>query len=102
MAIDTTPLQRAFNNFLMAMPPCELEELLRYLHDYNTSAVDHVPQISEATSRTHESAINGADKAGFGCPDTRSKATASRGRRFREGKLRPLNSFIAFRSTSRC
>ncbi|GAD92179.1 mating-type protein MAT alpha 1 [Paecilomyces variotii No. 5] len=98
MAVDVNPLQRAFNAFLMAMPPAELEELLRYLHDHNTSTagqaapITEVPSIAVAPTAV-ASVTNGTAKSG-----NRNRTTAARGKRFREGKLRPLNSFIAFRS----
>ncbi|KAL1865265.1 hypothetical protein Plec18167_009460 [Paecilomyces lecythidis] len=98
MAVDVNPLQRAFNAFLMAMPPAELEELLRYLHDHNNSTASQAVQMTEVapiavTPTAAASVFNGTDKSG-----NRNKTTAARGKRFREGKLRPLNSFIAFRS----
>ncbi|KAJ9273744.1 transcriptional regulator family: HMG [Paecilomyces variotii] len=93
MAVDFTPLQRAFNAFLMAMPPGELEELLRYLHDHNTSTAGRAAQATEVAPIAAAPVADGTDKNG-----TRNRVTAARGKRFREGKLRPLNSFIAFRS----
>ncbi|GLA12459.1 hypothetical protein AnigIFM62618_008404 [Aspergillus niger] len=97
MDATTSPLQRAFNAFLLTMPPQQLEELLRYLQDTQAKAntqVAHENEQSTARSKppldtNNESAVQGS---------TNQRSHQTRGKRPQDGKRRPLNSFIAFRS----
>lgn len=87
-------LQEAFNSFLLTMPVERLEELLRYLNE--TKAGRDSQNIGKGTAARHPYADANYNP---GVPTPAApRSPALRGKRFREGKLRPLNSFIAFRS----
>lgn len=80
------PLQDAFNYFMLTMPRHKLNELVQYLD----SSEGH--QVRSRVEHGHHSSVA-------------SGATASRSaarRRGRDRPLRPLNSFIAFRSKPSC
>ncbi|RLM01760.1 hypothetical protein CFD26_106606 [Aspergillus turcosus] len=92
-----SPLERAFNTFLMTMPPEQLEELLQYLQDTKAEENNGL-QLPAATPDT---AANYAldNNHGAAVPVAATPRTVvSRAKRTQEGKKRPLNSFIAFRS----
>ncbi|KAI9035435.1 mating-type protein MAT alpha 1 [Aspergillus affinis] len=91
------PLQAAFNAFLMTIPPNHLEELLKYIRDARSPQNNQFVRRngnnrtrSEMTSDNRRGAVVPAD------PEPRTQP--ARGRRAPEGRRRPLNSFIAFRS----
>lgn len=108
-AAELSPLQRAFNSFLLSMPSGQLEELLKYLQDAkahessqstkpvrdNRTYVDYPtpdhPASENATCSSTRPSVYSAHAA--------PKSSASR-KRVRDRPLRPLNSFIAFRSES--
>lgn len=102
-----SPLQRAFNSFLLTMPPRQLEELVEYLqttkaHENGQSTKqlesdDQTPfeyTIPDGTS-SEKKALN--VNRGSVPANPAPKSSASR-KRTRDKPLRPLNSFIAFRS----
>ncbi|KKK13071.1 hypothetical protein AOCH_007050 [Aspergillus ochraceoroseus] len=90
-------LQNAFNSFLFNIPPKELEDLLKHLQNARAQEQRQPPPRNEnPTNRINPSSdtVRGpAVRSTFN-----SRSTASRGRRIQDGKRRPLNSFIAFRS----
>lgn len=97
MDATTSPLQRAFNAFLLTMPPQQLEELLRYLQDTRAKANNQVAHENEqSTARSKPPLDTNNESAVQGSTNQRSHQT--RGKRPQDGKRRPLNSFIAFRS----
>lgn len=90
-------LHAAFNAFLMTIPPNHLEDLLRYIRD------NRPPQNAQLARRSGNNRpraeVNTDNNQGAAVParpDARPQN--SRGRRANEGRRRPLNSFIAFRS----
>ncbi|KAL3466800.1 mating-type protein MAT alpha 1-domain-containing protein [Aspergillus heterothallicus] len=93
-----TPLQRAFNGFLLSMPPQQLEDLVKYIQDIKAREngrpllrnEDTTPQTDLITDVNRAAPVN----AGLVTP----RPSSARGKRTHEGKRRPLNSFIAFRS----
>ncbi|KAF7590153.1 hypothetical protein BBP40_003223 [Aspergillus hancockii] len=97
METSTSPLQRAFNAFLLTMPPQQLEELLKYLQDARAQENKQVSYPSKNT-RPH-SEFNTDKSRGAVIPESSNlRSSSSRGRRVPDAKRRPLNSFIAFRS----
>ena len=96
-----SPLQRAFNAFLMTMPPEQLEELLKYLQDAKAQGN---PQSSYPNENLQPCLESKADKNhGSTIPaSANSRSSTSRGKRVSDAKRRPLNSFIAFRSECPC
>lgn len=97
MAANVSPLQRAFNNFLTTIPQKELEELLEYLHSLNAGGNNPIPPHAEGAPAAIASVENN-NRRPTSALNAGIRPMSSRGKRFREGKLRPLNSFIAFRS----
>ncbi|KAL1999276.1 hypothetical protein VTN02DRAFT_4747 [Thermoascus thermophilus] len=97
MATNISPLQRAFNNFLTTIPPKELEELVEYLHGLSAEGKNPIRPHAEGVLATMASLDNNSRRP-TSAVDAGVRPIPSRGKRFREGKLRPLNSFIAFRS----
>lgn len=94
MANIMTPLEQAFNSFLLTMPPHRLESLLKYLNEARAHENDPNPAVDSAAMNSPFSATHRPILPTPAAP----RSPALRGKRFREGKLRPLNSFIAFRS----
>ena len=103
-----SPLQRAFNSFLLTMPPRQLEELVEYLqntraHENGQSTKQLEPDNQTPFEYTIPDGISSGKKAldmnrGSVAPaNPAPKSSASR-KRTRDKPLRPLNSFIAFRS----
>jgi hypothetical protein len=94
-----SPLERAFNTFLMTMPPEQLGELLQYLQD-TKAAGNNGLQLPDATPDTPANyALDNNHGAAVPVAAT-PRPVVSRAKRTQEGKKRPLNSFIAFRSES--
>ncbi|KAL3454043.1 mating-type protein MAT alpha 1-domain-containing protein [Aspergillus insuetus] len=93
-----TPLQRAFNGFLLSMPPQQLEDLLKYIQDRKAQENGR-PILGNEDAASQPNLVPDANHAVsvLAGPNTPRPASA-RGRRAHEGKRRPLNSFIAFRS----
>lgn len=89
-----TPLEQAFNSFLLTMPPHRLESLLKYLNEARAHENDPNPAVDGAAMNSPFSAARRPTLPTPAAP----RSPALRGKRFRAGKLRPLNSFIAFRS----
>ncbi|KAL4739243.1 mating-type protein MAT alpha 1-domain-containing protein [Aspergillus similis] len=92
-----SPLQRAFNAFLLSMPPQQLDDLVKHLQDVKAQEQrppifrTEIPAIRTNTNQdTHHTfpTLSGS----------KHRSASSRGRRVQDGKRRPLNSFIAFRS----
>lgn len=78
------PLQDAFNLFMLTMPRQKLNELVQYVNSPEAEQVR-----SQVQHGRHSSVASGA-----------STSRAAARRRGRGRQLRPLNSFIAFRSKS--
>ncbi|GFF83436.1 alpha mating-type protein MAT1-1-1 [Aspergillus lentulus] len=97
MEAAISPLERAFNTFLMTMPPEQLEELLQYLQD--TKAQENngllLPNATPANAANY--ALDNHHGAAVPVAAT-PRPLVTRAKRTQEGKKRPLNSFIAFRS----
>lgn len=93
MATKMNPLQEAFSQFLTTLPAAQLQELLLYIRDPNAKD-KHTPLLVE----TPTTPINDVTPEHGYLPTPNSRSPSLRGKRLREGKLRPLNSFIAFRS----
>ncbi|RHZ57623.1 uncharacterized protein CDV56_107167 [Aspergillus thermomutatus] len=92
-----SPLERAFNTFLMTMPAEQLEELLQYLQDTKAQE-NNALQLADATPAAAANyALDNHHGAAVPVAAT-PRPLVSRAKRTREGKKRPLNSFIAFRS----
>lgn len=80
------PLQDAFNLFMLTMPRHKLDELVQWVNSHESD------EIRSLVEQAHDSSVvSGA---------TASRSAAAR-RRGRGRPLRPLNSFIAFRSKSK-
>ncbi|KAL4930216.1 mating-type protein MAT alpha 1-domain-containing protein [Aspergillus undulatus] len=92
-----SPLQRAFNAFLLSMPPQQLEDLVKYIQDVKAQEQSQQFFRNENPS-TRSNAISDARRASSVSQDSKPRPTSSKGRRALDGKRRPLNSFIAFRS----
>lgn len=105
---ELSPLQRAFNSFLLSMPSHQLEELVEYLQAReNHQPKSHVgrgsqTQIGHPTPDHVASGGTALDsrRGPVASTNNASKSSAAR-RRGRDKPLRPLNSFIAFRSKSK-
>lgn len=100
---EFSPLQQAFNSFLLSMPSEQLEELVEYLHAREahqprnqTGRGSQAPIEHPASGGTTSNARHGS----VASTSATSKSLAAR-RRGRDKPLRPLNSFIAFRSKSK-
>ncbi|EAW09208.1 putative MAT alpha mating-type protein [Aspergillus clavatus NRRL 1] len=98
MEAANSPLERAFNTFLLSMPAEQLEELLKYLQDARAQSNNTVllPAASVAAISTSPLSDNRRDATVT--PRATSRTSVVRSRRGQEGRKRPLNSFIAFRS----
>ncbi|RAL10537.1 uncharacterized protein BO97DRAFT_349077 [Aspergillus homomorphus CBS 101889] len=101
MENPNTPLQRAFNAFLTTMPPQQLSELLQHLQDNMPQVTNkdirpsHESEtIAESSQAIHDNANATVDHGDPGTPTPASRVKKAP----QEGKRRPLNSFIAFRS----
>ncbi|KAE8379244.1 mating-type protein MAT alpha 1-domain-containing protein [Aspergillus bertholletiae] len=97
METTMSPLQRAFNAFLMNMPPEQLEELLKYLQDEKA----HENTQSSYPNKNIQPCLEFKADKNHGSTTSASpshRSSASRGKRASDAKRRPLNSFIAFRS----
>ncbi|KAL2866006.1 mating-type protein MAT alpha 1-domain-containing protein [Aspergillus lucknowensis] len=92
-----SPLQRAFNAFLLSMPPQQLEGLVKYLQDVKAQENGHALFRHEDPA-THSGIIPDANHSSTVLPGPNNRPASSRGRKIHDGKRRPLNSFIAFRS----
>nr|AZB52181.1 MAT1-1-1 [Aspergillus heterothallicus] len=96
MENELSPLQRAFNLFLLSMPPDQLDELVKYIQ---------VGKAQEISSPVHDWDIPAArldtaqdNQHTVVLPDSAvTRPSSSRGKRSHDGR-RPLNWFIAFRS----
>ncbi|KAL4744998.1 hypothetical protein BDW72DRAFT_211883 [Aspergillus terricola var. indicus] len=92
-----SPLQRAFNAFLLSMPPQQLDDLVKHLQDIKAQEQrppvfrNEIPAIRTNTNQN-------AHHTFPTLPGSKHRPASSRGRRVQDGKRRPLNSFIAFRS----
>ncbi|KAG2421494.1 hypothetical protein HFD88_005469 [Aspergillus terreus] len=97
METEISPLQRAFNSFLLTMPTKELEELLKYLQDARAQEDSDNYHPGEDIQAHTEAR---PDSRRITAVPTRAsgRSSASRGRHIQDVKKRPLNSFIAFRS----
>ena len=102
-----SPLQRAFNSFLLAMPPRQLEELVEYLQ--NTRARENGQSTKQFEHDNHtpfeytipdeiSSEKNALDVNRGSAPANSAPKSSTSCKRTRDKPLRPLNSFIAFRS----
>lgn len=102
-----SPLQRAFNSFLLTMPPRQLEELVEYLQNtrarengQSTKQFEHNHPPFEYTipdEISFEKKALDVDR-GFVAPANPAPKSSTSRKRTRDKPLRPLNSFIAFRS----
>ncbi|KAL4977251.1 mating-type protein MAT alpha 1-domain-containing protein [Aspergillus desertorum] len=92
-----SPLQRAFNAFLLSMPPQQLEDLVKHLQD--VKAQEQRPPVFKTENPAIRTNTNQDANHTFSTfPGSKSRPVSSRGRRVHDGKRRPLNNFIAFRS----
>lgn len=105
---ELSPLQRAFNSFLLSMPSHQLEELVEYLQAReNHQSKSHVGRGNQTPIKyptpddtASEGTALSARRGSVASTNNASKSSAAR-RRNRDKPLRPLNSFIAFRSKSK-
>lgn len=105
---ELSPLQRAFNSFLLSMPSQQLEELVAYLQARENhqpkSHAGHGNQTPTDYATSDNTVLGGtalsARRGSAASTNNTSKSSAAR-RRGRDKPLRPLNSFIAFRSKSK-
>ncbi|KAL4987050.1 mating-type protein MAT alpha 1-domain-containing protein [Aspergillus falconensis] len=92
-----SPLQRAFNAFLLSMPAQQLEDLVKHLQD--VKAQEQRPPVFRNENPVIRTNTNqNANHTFPTLPGSKPRPASSRGRRVQDGKRRPLNSFIAFRS----
>lgn len=92
-----SPLQRAFNAFLLSMPSQQLEDLVKHLHDVKAEEQRQSVFKNEHPS-TRADPNSDLKHASSVLPSPKPRPASSRGRKAHAGKRRPLNSFIAFRS----
>ncbi|KAL5000812.1 mating-type protein MAT alpha 1-domain-containing protein [Aspergillus recurvatus] len=92
-----SPLQRAFNAFLLSMPPQQLEDLVKHLQDVKAQE-QRLPVFRNENPAIRTNTNQDAIHTFPTLPGSKSRPTSSRARRVQDGKRRPLNSFIAFRS----
>ncbi|KAL4922172.1 mating-type protein MAT alpha 1-domain-containing protein [Aspergillus aurantiobrunneus] len=92
-----SPLQRAFNAFLLSMPPQQLEDLVKHLQDIKAQE-QRQPVFRDKNRNIQANVDSDVNHASPVLPGPRPRPASSRGRRVHNGKRRPLNSFIAFRS----
>ncbi|KAL4906921.1 hypothetical protein BDW74DRAFT_176521 [Aspergillus multicolor] len=92
-----SPLQRAFNAFLLSMPPQQLEDLIKHLQDIKAQE-QRQPVFRNENPAIQTNRNPDTNHTLPVLPGSRLRPTSSRGRRAHDGKRRPLNSFIAFRS----
>ncbi|KAE8351484.1 mating-type protein MAT alpha 1-domain-containing protein [Aspergillus coremiiformis] len=97
METAMSPLQRAFNAFLLTMPPEQLEELLKYLQDAKTQENTQASYPNENIQAGLEFSTDNSHRS-VAPASSNTRSSASRGKRVSDAKRRPLNSFIAFRS----
>jgi hypothetical protein len=98
MSSDMDPLQRAFYHFIQTLPRTSLDQLVQYIHSVNDGVnpstnenfVQRSNEIVDSASSPSRSENARANSSGF-------EARIARYRRSRD-KMRPLNSFMAFRS----
>jgi hypothetical protein len=92
---DLNPLQRAFNLFIMNLPSEDLNDLVGFLRESDDA--ESIFGQNEFMRQTNEVLL--ALSAQEHSPASPTGSTRSaRGRKTTDRKLRPLNSFIAFRS----
>lgn len=92
-----SPLQRAFNTFLLSMPPQQLEDLVKHLHDVKAQE-QRQPVFKNENPSTRANPNPDSKHASSVLPSPKTRPASSRGKKVHAGKRRPLNSFIAFRS----
>jgi hypothetical protein len=92
MEAEISPLQRAFTNFLLGLSRDSLDEILEYIdttpnleHNVKHETQTIISSIAPEVNPPRRSTVS---RAGSHC----------RSGSLRNKKLRPLNSFIAFRS----
>jgi hypothetical protein len=93
---DLNPLHRAFNLFIMGLPTSDLEELLEFARRLE----QHYFVQNNYLQRTYDvlTAMNPTVVQANTQDTPTGKSRASRAKKPRDKKLRPLNSFIAYRS----
>ncbi|OKL63530.1 hypothetical protein UA08_01944 [Talaromyces atroroseus] len=95
---DLNPLQRAFNLFIMNLPSADLNDLVNFVRESDDAEsifsqnefMRQTNEVLQALSTREHSPVSPASSSG----STRS----NRGKKITDRKLRPLNSFIAYRS----
>lgn len=91
-------IHRAFNNLLATLTTQQLQNFVNEMNAPNVGSANantNTPNLSTINSVTPTAASLTAPTAS----NAMARTNNSRGKRSREnGKLRPLNSFIAFRS----
>lgn len=95
---DLNPLQRAFNLFIMGLPTSDLEELLEFARGLEQHYFAHNNYLQNTRDVLAAMSPAVEDNAQNGAVPGR-KARVSRPKKLRDRKLRPLNSFIAYRSS---
>jgi hypothetical protein len=93
---ELNPLQRAFNLFLVGLGPNQLEEILEFIRHNQGNHVyyaqnDFIRQTEDVVTAMNENIPNAPQVPAGNGRGARAKGQGDR-------KLRPLNSFIAFRS----
>nr|AZB52188.1 MAT1-1 [Aspergillus pseudoglaucus] len=97
MEAELSPLQRAFNNFLLSMPPQQLEDLVKYIQNGKAQEVKSPVNEYDIPAARVENALD--HQHGVALPDSAvTRPSSSRGKRSEKKRRRPLNRFIAFRS----
>lgn len=98
-ALDMNPLQKAFNLFIMNLPGRDLDEIMSYVHQPGDEDPSFVQNMILKQTAEVLKAVSCND-AGYGTPGSPTGSNHSgRSKKSSDRKLRPLNSFIAFRST---
>lgn len=95
---DLNPLQRAFNLFLLGLPSSDLDHLVNFIR--HSDEAERLSNQIEFMRQTTDvvTAIATQDQIPSSPASSTGSTRTSRGKKTGEKKLRPLNSFIAYRS----
>ena len=99
MAGNVSAAHQAFSNLLTTLTPDQIQKFVQEMQAGN-AIINNVMATNPASNTAGTSLATVATGAGKGTMAKQSgRASSPRGKRDRENaKLRPLNSFIAFRS----
>lgn len=95
---DLNPLQKAFNLFIMNLPPGDLDELVDFVRESGDDTQPFSQSLIIKQTSEVLKAVSCNDN-GRGTPSSPTSSNRSgRSKKTGDKKLRPLNSFIAYRS----